>query len=318
MVEDHLKCKVNYTYVKKDEFLRELPFITYISDLPIYHPNDASLSILAKKINTDGIKVLLSGEGADELFGGYSWHRRLIIRDKMIANIEKFPKLKNLLVRIISKLPLDECLNLKAEEYRDFYAAGIGKSHSGCYTMAKASQFTVMKYSSWKKWQESKTAYDCLSNKQEAFGLSLIFSDLFDHLASILHRTDRILMAHSIEGRVPFLENSIIDFALNLPLKYKINGGNGKHILKIVAEKYLPNRVIYRPKMGFPVPWQEYIESVGIIFEDGYLQQLTGMRAVHLESFYKSDLTLKWRMLSLEIWGRIFVRNEKWQDIKVQ
>jgi asparagine synthase (glutamine-hydrolysing) len=317
MMEDHLNCKVNYTYVKQDEFLRELPFITYISDLPIYHPNDASLSILAKKIKTDGIKVLLSGEGADELFGGYSWHHRLINREKTISNIERFPKVKNALARVIAKLPFDECLNIRAEEFREFYAAGIGKSYSGSYTMAKACQFTVMQYSKWKRWQECKTAYDCLDNQQEAFGLSLIFSDLFDHLGTILHRTDRILMAHSIEGRVPFLENNIMDLALNLPLNCKVNGRNGKHILKIVAEKYLPSSVIYRPKMGFPVPWQKYIENVGVIFENGYVQKLTGLETNDLCSFYKNDPTLKWRMLALEIWGRIFERNEKWQDIKI-
>src|SRR5574344_1952279 len=110
-------------------------------------------------------------------------------------------------------------------------------------------------------------------------------------------------MANSIEGRVPFLENRIIEFSMNLPLKYKINKRfkkEGKYLLKKVSEKYLPNEVIYRPKAGFPVPFDKYIKNIEKIFEKGFCQEYTNLSLSDLKTFYNSNPYLKFRILSLE------------------
>lgn len=110
-----------------------------------------------------------------------------------------------------------------------------------------------------KRWNDILNSYKFLNSVKEVCGNSIILDNIFGHLATILYRTDRMGMMASIENRVPFLENKIIKFALNLPLDYKIKRNVGKKVLKLVAGRYLPKEIIYRGKQGFPVPFENYI-----------------------------------------------------------
>jgi len=145
-----------------------------------------------------------------------------------------------------------------------------------------------------------------------------LLDNMQGHLRSILHRTDRILMANSIEGRVPFLENNLFDFALNLPLAAKIQGTTGKKILKAVARKHLPSSIVDRPKMGFPVPWERYIPEKPALIENGFVSEWTGLNRDQLHAFHSGDPVLRFRLIALEVWGRIFFFGEKHGSIRVR
>ena len=145
-----------------------------------------------------------------------------------------------------------------------------------------------------------------------------MFNNLNGHLGTILHRTDRILMANSIEGRVPFLENNIIKYSLNLPFDYKIRNNKGKFLLKKISESFLPKKVIYRKKAGFPVPWEKYVKKIDKIFEDGFVVKLTGLSTDYLKNYYQDNPSFKFLLISLEVWGRIFVKNEDYRKIIVE
>lgn len=319
IVSKHIGKDINYYKVNAEEYWKNFPYLTYISDVPLYHPNDISLHYIAKKAHKDGVKVLLSGEGADELFGGYSWHQNLIKRQKIFQIYDKLPIVFN---KIMKKLLFHFTKNglntITSKNYKNFMPLGLGYSEIMPDYLSKVATFSSNNFENWKEWHNHLSIYENFDEKNRNFALSLMHNNLHGHLGSILQRTDRILMANSIEGRVPFLENGIIDFALNLPYDYKINNNEGKYILKKVAEKYLPHSIIYRKKVGFPAPWIKHIEKIEKIFEKGFILEITGLTSNELKLFYQNDIYAKFMLISLEVWGRIFIRKEDFKSIIVE
>lgn len=319
MVSKHINKKINYIKVSAETYWKVFPYLTYISDLPIYHPNDVSLHYIAEKAKLDGIKVLLSGEGADELFGGYSWHQNLIQRKKLFNFYDKYPLFGKIAKRLLFRYTKNGLNSINSKNYKSFMPLGLGYSDLNIEILSKAATFMSNDFKNWKDWQKHLKIYqDFDNNEDNNFALSLMFNNLYGHLGSILHRTDRILMANSIEGRVPFLENEIINFALNLPYNNKINNQEGKFLLKKVSERYLPHEVIYRTKAGFPVPWVNYIGKIEKIFENGFILDLLNMPLDDLKAYYENDVYAKFSLVSLEVWGRIFVRQEDYKSITVE
>jgi asparagine synthetase B (glutamine-hydrolysing) len=159
------------------------------------------------------------------------------------------------------------------------------------------------------------------NESREADVLAFMLEDMHGHLGSILHRTDRVLMGLSIEGRVPFLENALIDFATHLPLAAKFGHSRkpeGKYLLKRVAEKWLPKEIVHRPKVGFPVAWQGYIPtSMPAILRGGYVQDIFGWDKPTLEAAYNLNSTLAFRFIAMEVFGQIFALGRDPEAIEV-
>lgn len=319
MVSDHLNVPLESIRMTKEEYWNAFPVVTYHNDLPIYHPNDISLYSICRKAQSDGMKVLLSGEGADELFGGYAWHQYFAsVLKRYDRRVMSRGFLGGVISRAIERISQSGGFpDLDKDDFIHCSALGIGYSSGEIGSLARSSSLAAQQFKAWKRWMENLEVYEGLAGKNEAAVLSFLLNNLYGHLSSILHRTDRILMMNSLEGRVPFLENSIFEFALNLPLRQKISGKEGKVILKKVASRYLPHEVVYRRKAGFPVPWYEYLPSVPHILNDGFVCGWTGLSAMNLQSWYRSDPLLKFRLISIEVWGRIFVWDQDPEDVKV-
>ncbi|MFQ1928303.1 asparagine synthase (glutamine-hydrolyzing) [Aeromonas veronii] len=322
MVSKHLGKNIIYEKMTAEKYWSAFPYLTYISDLPIYHPNDVSLHCIASKAHCNGIKVMLSGEGADELFGGYSWHQRQM-KQYRLARI--FASKKSLLTRLsgdYAKTLRNGFEQFTVEDIANYMPLGLGYFDMSNDLMMRSFLFESQDFANWKRLSAIQEQFDTLATTAfEKHMLSAIHFNFYGHLGSILHRTDRILMANSIEGRVPFLTKEIIDFSMNLPLNLKINRRirkDGKYLLKKLAERYLPEKVIYRPKAGFPVPMQEYVQPIERIFENGYVMEFTGMSLRMLKEFYSANPYLKFRMLALEVYGRIFIRHEDYRNIHIE
>lgn len=320
MVSKHLKVPIEFIKMSKDEYWTVFPTVTYYSDLPIYHPNDISLFSISQKAHSDGIKVLLAGEGADELFGGYSWHQYF---KQMLVKYDKDPCNSPLLKRIKNKISKYLFYNnsfpdFSKDDFINYSALGIGYGGHVPEWQIRSNAVLAQNFRAWDHWLSIIDSYrQCTDDKNDAYLLSFIMNNLYGHLSTILHRTDRILMLTSIEGRVPFLENSLFEFSLNLPSTWKIRGKEGKFILKKVAERYLPRAVVYRTKVGFPVPWQDYLPANPSILHSGFIADWMSLDIKSLRALYNSNDTLKFRLLALEVWARIFILKEKPQQIKV-
>lgn len=314
LVAQHLGINIEYIYMEENEFLETLPAAIYHSDFPTYHPNDISLFSICNKSREHNIKVLLCGEGADELFGGYSWHKFFNEQSRLNENIEKglknFNKLLNKLKMFIFRPEFNK------EDFINYTPSYLNYSNANIPNLAKRNSL-IRNTDSWNFYDSLISQYKNIANEQEANSLAFISNNLGGHLSSVLHRNDRMGMMASIETRVPFLENEIIDFALNLELQYKINNQEGKYLLKKVSERYIPMKNIYRAKAGFPVPYTNYLSKFNHnLFENGFLINYLKINKNILDRWIGSDSLLLFQAMVIEIWGRIFIYDQDFKELQ--
>ena len=149
------------------------------------------------------------------------------------------------------------------------------------------------------------------SGADRAFLARCLFS-LHDHLSWILHRHDRIGMAASMEMRVPFLENDLIDFGLHLPRRAKLHRNIGKWLVKQAATEVLPPDVVFARKKGFPFP-TAYALGTERLLAGGMLAEFMRWPAVNTEEIAelaRGDGGLLFHLVGLELWFRLYFGGE--------
>jgi asparagine synthase (glutamine-hydrolysing) len=310
----HIGCKIDFAQMTWDYYCEHWVDAVWHSDLPIYHPNDISLYSVCELARAHGCKVLLSGEGADELFGGYEWHGRAARRYRMLARLRRMPpRLFSFISKAIAK-SMDGLVDLFLVAETGMWTVGFPQASQR--RLAHAAQGTLSSGAQMRAWEEALATYDFLDEASRRT-LAHIFADLSGHLDTILWRTDRMGMMASIENRVPFLENEIMRYAVNLPLELKVRHRQCKWLLKKLACKYLPAAVVYRPKIGFAVPWRSYLpRDAQPLWSNGFLTHSLNLTPAMLESWASGDAGLRFRLLNLEIWGRLFVLREPLDNVR--
>ncbi len=310
LIANHLNININYIRMNKKIFLTNLVDTIYHLDIPVYHPSDVSLNQICSLARGHGMKVLLCGEGSDELFGGYPWQKDFFKK----LQLKKY--LNNRIFTTIKKNILNKIEYSGDKNYN--FLKGILHPNAYSYHDLLMKDYPLLLNNGENiiRWYQIYQSFHFLDDLDERLVNTLLIDSLFGHLGSILYRTDRMGMMASIENRVPYLENSIIHYALNLPFKYKIAHNESKFILKKVAEKYLPREVIYREKRGFPVPWWNYIEYNEDLFENGFVEDFFSVPRHILQNLCMNDKYLLFKLINIEIWGRIFIRQENLETIK--
>ena len=287
-----------------EEFRRELPRVIYHSDMPLTHPNTVAYYAIARVAKEHGVTVLQSGEGADELFGGYSWAYR---RRRWLLRLKPILALLPARVRNVLALVTYSMVGLPTTSWR-------------FRELLPQSVDLVDRYTR-KAWlARCEEAYDFVEKPLDRAILGAILADLNDFLAPLLRRLDRMTMAHSVECRVPFLDHRLVRMANQLPISYRLGPRADKWILKRVAHPHLPKEIIERPKKGFPLPVAQFIEPLLTedLFIEGYLRRELGVRwlgiSSQLERGRRGEIDA-FGFLTLELWGRIFVRGESVDDL---
>ncbi len=244
--------------LSKDDFFENLDAVSYALDEPINDPAAIPLYMLFKRVKEEGIKVVLSGEGADELFLGYRQYFEYL-------DIEKAADLhhKNWLKKYFRS---NFSMNREWEWYKRVFDSEVLFRTSG-------EKFTDMQKNilmrqnvkdgfSMKYLQKYRDRYEAFGNGDESQWYSYV--DLKQFQAEhFLSKLDRVSMAHSIEGRTPFLDHKLVEkvFAIEPSLRYQ--SGVTKALLKKVAASYLPERIINRKKKGFSSPYLEWLIEAG-------------------------------------------------------
>jgi asparagine synthase (glutamine-hydrolysing) len=299
-------------HMNAETYLSSLPDTIWHLDQPMYHPSDVSLFAIAQRAHADGIKALLCGEGADELFGGYGWHVNFARTLRTWRQTSKIGSLVNTFHRAVKTFRYAD--KFSPEEY--FRYSGNYLTYTADNVIAAAKRTSLLRdRSSWELLAQLRTAYTGRDTTPEL--AALVTSNLYGHLSTLLQRNDRMCMMAGIESRVPFLENRVIDFALALDSSFKIRGKCGKYLLKKCAEAYLPRSVIYRKKAGFPVPWKKYLATADkALLLDGFCAHHLGARRDDMEFMTSHDPDLLYTLLATEIWGRLFVQRETPESIR--
>ncbi len=213
LLSEKLNVRLYSKVLDSNGFEKSIDDVIRHYEYPLVHPNSYGIYLLSKLANDNKIKVLLSGDGADEVFGGYDFYLKKYRQMKFSFFYKLYYKIKN------NKSGLK---NLKTKK---------SKSQTSIYNNLSH-----------------------ITNIFERSFQSYLINSLNEYLQPLNLRADKLGMAHSVEFRAPFLDINLIKFAINLPLRYKINLWSGKILLKKYSENKIPKKIIYRNKVGFPVP----------------------------------------------------------------
>ena len=265
------------------------------------------------------VTVTLSGDGGDELFGGYDRY----LQDPRVAAIDRYapPAVRRVAGLVSSRLPHGakgkRFLRHLAETERGRYIDAVGffnaDDKSGLYSEGLRARLSGD--------DPERRALKIFDRYAELPWVSQMMRfDIETYLPDdILTKVDRTSMAHSIESRVPLLDNDVIDFALTLPAALKIRNGRRKHVLKEVAAQFLPVGLIDRRKQGFAVPLDIWFRgSLRELFSDTLLSPRALQRGYFEPAFIRRlvqehvggvrDHALRlWQLVVLERWHQQYV-----------
>jgi asparagine synthase (glutamine-hydrolysing) len=275
---EYIEAEIYTLRYSETEFKKLLNHIVYLNDGELYHSNSVPLFLLFKEIKKQGITVVLSGEGADEVFRGYSSNYRFLI-SKIIPKIVFLELLKK---------------RIKGKEYFiqhfDNYRSSVSMINS-LYVEKKK----VLKH--------FNTGYEILPERKELFYImnnlspesANTYFEQKTYLAGLLRRLDRMSMANSIESRVPFLDYRIVEYMNKIPLNKKIGltQNSVKLILKRIAKGYIPESIINRVKQGFSTPVHHYSFSNNNMSEVPFSQEeLWYMNSINIQSCKKDIMNI--------------------------
>jgi len=296
--------------VSEEEFAEVLPRLVWHHDLPLNFANSVHIYAISKLARQD-VTVVLTGEGSDELFGGYP--RYYIPR--LLAPLASLPAgIRAAVGAALRRLPDHRFVKLGTSIQRD-------PDDWLLFNNATADVDLVRRLVRSGNNLRFDRRVQCLRESLESAPdrvTALAMYDFRTYLSSILDRQDKMSMATSIEARVPFLDNEVIDFARALPLSYRQTLRSRKRVLKEVALRYLPAEIVHRKKSGFGVPLPIWfagdgpmrrlaVEAIGSgtlddLLDVSVLRQLAEDHAARRADY--SDVL--WAAINLHLWRARF------------
>lgn len=244
-----------------EEFWNAIPIVQYHMDLPLADPSCISL-YFANKLASEHVKVVLSGEGADELFGGYGIYREPL----SLANYLKLPKfVRKTLGCVATILP-----NIKGRSFLIRGSKTVEEKYIGNANYVTKKEVNKILNKNIKRVDYktiTKPYYDKIKNYDDITKMQYLDINLW-MTGDILLKADKMSMANSIELRVPFLDRYVFDVAKTIPPKYRLDLKTFKKSLRVVAERHLPKSNANIPKKGFPTPVKLFLK------EDKYYEKV--------------------------------------------
>lgn len=307
--------------VSPEEFAAAIPEIIWYLDEPVADPALVPLYFVAREARKH-VKVVLSGEGADEFFGGYTIYKEPL----SLAPFEKVPgALRPFLGRVSGRLP--EGMRGKSLLHRGSLRLE-DRYYGNARSFSEAQVASVLRDYRPQWGHQDVTApiyaqsegWDPVARMQHV--------DLFTWLrGDILVKADKITMANSLELRVPFLDKEVFEVARTLPTSEKISHGTTKYALRRAIAEIVPEHVINRRKLGFPVPTRHWLAGPelhdwarGIVRDsatDEFVDKASVLRMLDEHRAGTSDHSRRiWTMLCFMIWYGIFVEKRIVPDIE--
>ena len=305
----------NYSHtITEEEYWGEMPKIMYHMDEPLADPAAIALYFVAREA-AKHVKVVTSGEGADEFFGGYTIYREplalrwmewmpLRFRKTVAGLVEKLPEgMKGRSYLIRSSKPVQERFIGNANIFSVEERKQILKKRTNVST---PQEFLAPKY-------KAMQAYDDTTKMQ--------YIDLTNWLpGDILLKADKMSMAHSLELRVPFLDIEVFKVARQIRTNMKLKDKTTKYAFRRVAEKYLPEFTTNKTKLGFPVPIRVWLKEEG-----GYSRVKKAFTGATAKEFFNSEMILRildehkngdrdnsrkiWTIYTFLVWYNVFFEN---------
>jgi asparagine synthase (glutamine-hydrolysing) len=317
--------------VSAEQMFAALPRLIWHEDEPIAHPSSIPLFFVSD-LASQHVKVVLTGEGSDELLAGYGRYRKTVYNLKFgraygasipavirkgaqsaINRVSTEVRLRQKLDRTFLMVPSD----IESIYFDNFAVFNRGRQRDmlSRETIDKAGEQDP--YATISKVMEGVKDASLLNQ--------LLYVDSKTYLHELLMKQDQMSMAASIESRVPFLDHKLVEFTSRLPEHLKLNGWTTKYVLRKSMQGVLPQEILKRPKMGFPVPLARWFKNEFAHVLDEYV---LGRRAVD-RGIFKPEYTRTivkehrsgrfdhserlWSLMNFEIWMRAFIDGEEFE-----
>jgi len=310
-VAQHFGTQHHEIVVKHRDLVERLPQLVAYRDAPVSEPADIPIYLMAREA-ARSVKMVLTGEGSDELLGGYPKH----IAERFVQGYQRLPGYfrHGFVEALAHALPYEfrrvktAVTNLNIEDWRERYVRWFGalnRSERDQLSVLRLNGAPVMNLPPFDADPHSSTLRRILYFDQTSW--------LPDNL---LERGDRMTMAASIEARVPFLDHELASFVSSLPDHYRIRGLRSKWILREAGKQLIPERILERPKVGFRVPVNAWFRGEMRDYLLDHLQNGSSLTRAYYDSRAldrvlaehvngkQNHEKLLWALLNLEIWHR--------------
>ncbi len=304
---DHTEISVDF-----NEYFKELPKIAWHFDEPVADPSAVALYFLAREARKK-VKVVLSGEGADELFGGYN-----IYREPFATNVvQRLPSfVKTYILGPITKIPFEfygiNYIKRALTKLEDKYIgnAHIFRQHELQNLYKEGVDLTGMKL-------DMSPFYKTVADQSDSRKMQHIDMN-FWLPGDILAKADKMTMAHSLELRVPFLDIEVSKISAKIPDTLKYKDGATKYLLRKAFQSILPKETSTRKKLGFPTPIKNWLKErpddvKKLILENTYIQNTFNIS--YIEQLFKEHLSGRkdrarriYTLLMLSLWYNTFIQ----------
>jgi asparagine synthase (glutamine-hydrolysing) len=276
-------------------------------------------------------KVVLGGQGGDEIFGGYTRYLVAYFEQCIKAAIDGNSISGNFVVTYESIIPNLSTLRNYKPMLQQFWSKGLFESMDKRYFQLVNRAPDLGDEINWDMLEpySARKTFEQIFNgdnvRKEAYFDLMTHFDFKTLLPGLLHVEDRMCMAHGLESRVPLLDKAIVELAATIPADIKFKGGNAKNILKKTFANIIPQEVLNRTdKMGFPVPLKEWFDNELKEFSESILKCMADKKRDYfnsgaiLKNLGKNEIFSRkiWGLLSLEIWHQQFHdKAEEWKKL---
>jgi len=313
--------------VSPEDFFTALPKLVWHEDEPLAHPSSVALYFVSQ-LASKHVKVVLTGEGSDELLAGYARYRKTIynlalgaryhgampagIRNAIRNRIDDLPvnsKVRQKLLRTFLSLQPD----VESIYFDNFAVFSRSMQNELLTPETRARTGALDPYAGVCSLLEKTDAQSPLDR--------LLYADIKTYLHELLMKQDQMSMAASVESRVPFLDHKLVEFTSGLPERMKLRGWTTKYVLRKAMKGVLPEAILSRPKMGFPVPIGKWFRGpYRSIINEYVLSERALSRGIFERDFVRAVVNRHdagedhserlWALVNFEMWQRQFIDGE--------
>lgn len=321
---DEQNMQLHVADVSEQDFVDNIAKVIWHLDQPTAGPGSFPQYMVSKQVGQH-IKVVLGGQGGDEIFGGYARYLVAYFEQCIKGAIDGSLHNGNYVVSYESIIPNLETLRQYKPMLREFWAKGLfgerderywrlvnrANTFGGIVAPGVIDQITT--------FEEFKSIFWGNNVGKESYFDSMTHFDFKTLLPALLQVEDRMSMAHGVEARVPFLDHPLVEFVATIPADIKFRNGELKRLLKAVFAKDLPAAIRDRKdKMGFPVPLNNWLKRGGAARD--FIGDILGSQAARTRPYLCESLSIDavldsqsvygrnlWALLSLELWHKQFI-----------
>ena len=329
MVSEKFGTEHHEITITPDQFFEKLPKLIWQEDEPLGFDSSIPLYFVSE-LASRHVKVVLTGEGADEMMAGYARYYKAL---KLLEYGKKYESLTPSFLRSAVKTgvgTLPNKLNRKLKRtfltldsdveslyFNNFAIFNTARQDELFSDETKARITDRNPYNYINQWFTADNAEELLDK--------LLYVDTKTYMHELLMKQDQMSMAASIESRVPFLDHELVEFTARMPLKMKLRGKDTKWLLRKAMRGVLPDEILSRAKMGFPVPMDSWLRNEYKHFVDEYvLSEKVLSRGIFNSDFLKKLVkehnagekhgTRIFRLINFEIWCRQFIDGDRYED----